>query len=180
MEKNHYVPILLGTSRKKSLSESIAKFVTHEAERFGFESNLISPRDHLEYPVTARAGIEMKKRVPWHQTMNRASALIIVSPEYNHGYPGELKLMLDMLFEEYRNKPVIVMGVSSGKLGGARMVENLLPVLISLNMHPLKNSIYFSEVEKILSERGTVKSEKYKKKVKNTLEKLQETLERKE
>lgn len=174
MEKNYYIPILLGTARKNSVSEKIAKIVCHETQRFGFESNVISPRDHIEYPVTVRAGIEGKKKIPWQQTMNTASGLIIVTPEYNHGYPGELKLMLDMLFEEYRNKPVFVIGVSDGPWGGARVVENLYPVLICLNMRVLKSSFYTPVADKLLTDKKGL--EEYKDKIQSALEKLQEVL----
>lgn len=61
--------------------------------------------------------------------MTRADGLVIVSPEYNHGYPGEMKLMLDQLYKEYNRKPVGICGVSSGALGGARMVEQLRLIL---------------------------------------------------
>lgn len=172
MDDKHYVPVLIGTSRKKNFSSKVAKFVCHEVQRFGFESDCIHPKDHLEFPVTARAGQEIKKRTTWHTTMNRAAALVIVTPEYNHGYPGELKLMIDMLYEEYEGKPVIVFGVSDSRMGGARVVENLLPVLAAIKMCYIRTDVYFSRVDKLLSDRGSVKSEKYKQRVEAALKKM--------
>ena len=51
--------------------------------------------------------------------MNRSDALVIVAPEYNHGYPGMLKHVLDTNLHEYVHKAVGVVGVSAG-FGGAR------------------------------------------------------------
>lgn len=177
MDDKPYIPVLLGTSRKGNLSQKVAKFVSHEAERYGFESNVISPKDHLQFPVTARAGKETKKRTAWHLTMKRAAGLIIVTPEYNHGYPGELKLMIDQLFDEYKDKPVMVFGVSSGKTGGARAVENLIPVLIEVRMRFVVSKVYFPEVQKLLSKRGTIKSKKYKELMAEKFEMFEEYLE---
>ncbi|HEX9425004.1 MAG TPA: NAD(P)H-dependent oxidoreductase, partial [Pyrinomonadaceae bacterium] len=37
----------------------------------------------------------------WRDAIIRADGLVIVSPEYNHGYPGTLKAVLDLLLREY-------------------------------------------------------------------------------
>jgi NAD(P)H-dependent FMN reductase len=67
----------------------------------------------------------------WH-----ADGFIIVSPEYNHSYPGELKMLLDMLFSQYAHKPVGICGVSSGAWGGTRMVEQLRLVCLAFHLGP--------------------------------------------
>src|SRR5205823_1623279 len=61
--------------------------------------------------------------------MSRADALVVVSPEYNHGYSGLLKHALDSCLEEYIHKAVGVVGVSAGPYGGTRGIQDLLPVL---------------------------------------------------
>jgi NAD(P)H-dependent FMN reductase len=66
--------------------------------------------------------------------MMRADALVIVTPEYNHGYPGLLKHALDSNLKEYIHKAVGIVGVSAGPWGGTRVVENLLPVLRELGL----------------------------------------------
>jgi hypothetical protein len=66
--------------------------------------------------------------------MLRADGLAIVVPEYNHGYPGILKHVLDSNLKEYIHKPVGLCGVSAGGFGGTRVVESLLPVMRELGM----------------------------------------------
>ena len=51
--------------------------------------------------------------------MNKADALVVVSPEYNHGYSGLLKHVLDSCLKEYIHKAVGIVGVSAGPFGGS-------------------------------------------------------------
>jgi NAD(P)H-dependent FMN reductase len=60
------------------------------------------------------------KEPKFSATIERCDGLIIVTPEYNHGYPGLLKHALDMNLKEYIHKAVGICGVSAGPFGGAR------------------------------------------------------------
>ena len=63
-------------------------------------------------------GLDIKDQFPqWRDTIIRADGLVIVTPEYNHGYPGALKSVLDLLLKEYVHKAVAFVGVSAGRLG---------------------------------------------------------------
>jgi NAD(P)H-dependent FMN reductase len=64
----------------------------------------------------------------------RADGLVIVSPEYNHGYPGALKSVLDLLLKEYIHKSVAFAGVSAGPWGGTRVIEAMLPIARELGL----------------------------------------------
>lgn len=64
----------------------------------------------------------------------QADGIVIVTPEYNRGYPGLLKYVLDTNLKEYIHKAVGICGVSAGGFGGARVIENLLPVLRELGL----------------------------------------------
>jgi NAD(P)H-dependent FMN reductase len=66
--------------------------------------------------------------------VNEADALIFVVPEYNHSFPGLLKHVLDTNLKEYIHKAAGVCGVSAGPFGGARMIQNFLPVLREVRM----------------------------------------------
>lgn len=104
--------------------------------------------------------------------MARADGMIIVSPEYNHGYPGELKMMLDEAFKEYHQKPAAICGVSNGGLGGARMAEVLRIVLIALHMLPVSTAVYFSNIQNLFDESGAIRDESYREKVKKLFDEL--------
>jgi len=155
-----FIPVVLGTGRKGRKSEKVARFVVEQAQEYGFETQLIDVRDFAT-PVTIAVGEGSNKEKQWSETMQRADGLIIVAPEYNHGYPGELKIFLDKLRKEYQRKPVSICAVSAGGLGGARMVEQLRLVAIELQMVPIHNAVYFSKVRELFDEKGKIKEKWY-------------------
>ena len=82
-------------------------------------------------------------------------------PEYNHGYPGLLKHALDTNLEEYIHKAVGICGVSAGPFGGARMIENLLPVLRELGLVTIFNDVNFSHIGDVFDDNGKLLDEAF-------------------
>lgn len=161
-----FIPILLGTARKGRQSEKAARFVLEEAKRYGqFETQLIDP---INFGLARTDDTKTSKKAKkFSQIINRADGLIVVSPEYNHGMPGELKMTLDQLYKEYNHKPIGICGVSGGPMGGARMVEQLRLVSIELQMVPINTAVYFSNVKSLFDEQGKIKdAETYRKTLK--------------
>src|SRR3989338_3435833 len=151
-----FIPILLGSGREGRQSEKAANFVLHEAQAYGqFETQLIDARDFALSRTDNTVGSTDAKA--FSELIKRADGLIIVAPEYNHGYPGELKLVLDQLYKEYNRKPLGICGVSSGMLGGGRMVEQLRLVAIELQMVPIRNAVYFPMVKNLFDGDGNIK-----------------------
>ena len=126
------------------------------AKRAGVTTELIDVAA-LDFP-TDDAG-ESIKDPSFSDKMNRADALIIVSPEYNHGYPGVLKHVLDTNLKEYIHKAAGVVGVSSGVLGGARVIENLIPVLRELGLVAIFWDVNFTNVHSRFDESGRLTDE---------------------
>lgn len=146
------IPVLLGTAREGRESERPAKYIHRLLQEKGVESALVDPRDYHE-----KKSFEKEHVQPWSDIMKRADALVIVTPEYNHSYPGPLKEMIDALYEEYARKPVAICGVSSGAFGGARVIEQLKPVMIELHMCPIRESVYFPAVQDLFNEKGNIR-----------------------
>jgi NAD(P)H-dependent FMN reductase len=59
------------------------------------------------------------------EKVKQASAVIIVTPEYNGGYPASLKNVVDLLYNEWRRKPIAIAAVSDGQFGGTQVVTSL-------------------------------------------------------
>ncbi len=165
-----YIPIILGTARLGRQSEKAAKFVLGETRKAKIESEIIDVRDYrMEATDNSQESAKAKKLA---EKIIKADGLIIVSPEYNHGYPGELKMMLDLLYQQYFYKPVGICGVSSGGLGGARMVEQLRQVLIEFHMAPIREAIYFSIIQECFNEDGSIKDKTFHDRIKKFLDEL--------
>jgi NAD(P)H-dependent FMN reductase len=127
-----FVPVILGTQRTGRMSEHAARAVLAELEqRPGVATELI---DAATLPIPSDEAGEAAKDPEFAEKVNRADALVLVAPEYNRGYPGLLKHVLDTNLAEYVHKAVGVVGVSAGIFGGARVIENLLPVLRELGL----------------------------------------------
>jgi len=154
-----FIPVILGTARKGRMSEFAARLVCAElAQRPGIETELIDIRS-LPLPVDD-AG-EAIKHPEFSSKMNRADALAIVSPEYNHGYSGLLKHVLDSCLKEYIHKAAGVVGVSAGPFGGARGIEDLLPVLRELGLVTIFWDVNFSSVQTVFNADGKLLDQAY-------------------
>ena len=91
----------------------------------------------------------------------------------DNGYPGELKMFLDNAYAEYERKPVAICGVSSGPVGGARMVEQLKLVLSAFQMMIINAVVYFVNVNDLFDTSGTIQNREYwEKRVNGMLDEL--------
>jgi NAD(P)H-dependent FMN reductase len=164
------IPVILGTPRKGRMSEHAAKLVhSRVAARDGVTSELIDVAT-LEIPVDD-AG-EQAKNDAFSETMNDADGLVIVSPEYNHGYPGLLKHVLDTNLKEYVHKAVGVVGVSAGIFGGARMIQNLVPVMRELGLVQIFWDVNFTLVATRFDESGKLLDESFLPRIDKFLDEL--------
>ena len=169
MTEKLFIPVLLGTSRPGRRSEMVAKFVVEETKTYGLETEFLDIKD---FPIGNIIDLtETTKR--WRELMTKADGLIIVAPEYNHGYSGELKMLLDLAYQEYNRKPLGICGVSTGPLGGSRMVEQLRLVAVELQMVPIRNAVYFGLVQDLFGEDNQMKDpELWRKKLLTVLEEM--------
>lgn len=144
-----FIPVILGTSRKDNMSEKAAAYIVEVLKfRNDIEVQLIRPEEYT-HGYTIPSWEETELTTPWKDIVKKAKAFIIVTPEYNHGYPGELKLLLDQELAGYLGKPVGLCGVSAGGFGGTRVVEQLTQVVRELGMIVLSYSLYFPKVKEI-------------------------------
>lgn len=165
-----YIPLILGTVRKGRKSKHCADFVySHLSERDNITTEYIDLRD-LQLP-TDDAGEQIK--IPeFSKKMKDADGLVIVVPEYNHGYPGMLKHALDTNLKEYIHKAVGLVGVSAGGFGGARVIEHLLPSLREMGMTATFTDLNFSSVGKVFDDSGKLLDESFHERAENFLDEL--------
>ena len=108
----------------------------------------------------------------WRNAIIRADGLVIVAPEYNHGYPGVLKSVLDLLLKEYIHKAVGLVGVSAAPWGGTRVVEACLPMVRELGLAVTFSDLNFPLVQNKFDENGVLLDETYHKHAKVFLDEL--------
>jgi len=164
-----YIPVILGTSRQGRMSQFVAEFVMTELAKYaGITTELI---DITSIPLTNGAGEDIKDP-QFSEQCDRADAFVIIAPEYNHGYPGLLKHVLDTNLKEYIHKAVGIVGVSSGPFGGTRVVQNLLPVMRELGLVTIFWDGNFSQVQKTFDESGRLLDEAYHRRMEKFIREL--------
>jgi len=138
------IQIIIGSTRPNRFSEKPARWLFDLAKgRTDFEVELLDLRDYpLPFfdeamPPRALKGVhsnEVAKR--WAAKVGEGDGYIIVTPEYNHGYPAVLKNALDTTYFEWNGKPVAF--VSYGGAMGVRSVEQFRQVAVELQMYSIE------------------------------------------
>jgi NAD(P)H-dependent FMN reductase len=170
MERSLFIPVILGTARQGRQTENVARFVLEQTKkRADVETELIDVRD---LPMKLDDAGEQMKDQKFSAAIERCDGLIIVTPEYNHGYPGLLKHALDMNLKEYIHKAVGICGVSAGPFGGARVIEALLPVMRELGLVTIFWDVNFGNVQTIFDEQGNLLDRNYVRRVDKFLNEL--------
>src|SRR5436853_1125586 len=165
-----FIPVILGTARQGRESEHAAKFVFEQTKkRAGVETEFIDVRT---LPMRLDDAGEQMKDLKFSATIERCDGLIIVTPEYNHSFPGLLKHALDMNLKEYVHKAVGICGVSAGTFGGARVIEQLLPVLREPGLVTIFEDVNFGRIGSVFDEQGKLLDEKFVRRVDGFLNEL--------
>lgn len=166
------IPVLLGTNRKQRKSAAVAHWLVGEMEkRPEMRPRLFDVADfHLPQDDY---GQELKQSFPeWRDAIVQADGLVIIAPEYNHGYPGSLKAVLDLLLREYVHKAVALVGVSAGPWGGTRVIEAMVTMCRELGLAVTFSDLNFPFVQKTFDEEGQLLDQAFEKRAKDFLDEL--------
>lgn len=170
-----FIPVVLGTAREGRVSERVALFLAkHMGEHSEIETELVDVREYnytATVPPWGIGGADVKP-TKWKDVSERADGFLLVVPEYNRGYPGELKLLLDSLHDAYDKKPALICGVSGGIFGGRSLVEHMRPVLAELKMVPVRGGIYVGRAKETFDEKGGVLDAEFTKRADSKIEEL--------
>jgi len=162
-----YIPIIAGSTRRDRQSIKVARFVLAKLQqRRGVETELLDLLE-LNSPIMEERLHRRDDPPPglreYAQKIARANSLIIVTPEYNNGYPGVLKNALDYLLPEYERKPIGIVTVSAGGFGGVNCLAQLRLVTLGMGAFPIPESLTISRVRDSFSEDGTPNEAAYEK-----------------
>jgi NAD(P)H-dependent FMN reductase len=173
------IQVIMGSTRQGRFGEKPAKWIFEELKKKeNVEAELIDLRDYpLPFfdepmsPATSKGKYTNETAIKWAKKVGEADGYIIVTPEYNHGYPAVLKNALDYVYKEWNNKPVGFVSYG-GVSGGTRSVQQLRQVVIELQMVPIRNGIHIPMYWTNLDEKGELKTDSLKENAENFLNQL--------
>jgi NAD(P)H-dependent FMN reductase len=149
----HRLQIIVGSTRPTRAADRVFPWVVERAsEHAAFDVELLDLRDwqlpfFQEHLGTIGDFADPTYSDPvvkaWNTKVAEGDAYLIVTAEYNHSVPGELKNAIDSVFVSFalRNKPVAFVGYSGGIAAGTRAVEHLALITIEAEAVPLRNTV---------------------------------------
>ena len=128
------IGLVYGSTRAGRFCDTVARWAAGQVgAREGFAL------EHIDPAATESGGkvLALKQRVA------ACDAFIVVTPEYNHGYPAPLKELIDSFGPEWHAKPVAFVSYG-GISGGLRAVEQLRLVFAELHAVTIRDSVSFA------------------------------------
>jgi len=145
------IAIILGSGRQGRMCDVVAEWTSRQLKAAGgFDVQLVDP---LRLDATAHGRHHEGGHREIAGKLAKAEGFIVVTPEYNHSFTGELKLLLDTFGPEWRDKPVGFISYG-GISGGLRAVEHLRQVFAELRAVGLRDTVSFAGVWSRFSKDG--------------------------
>lgn len=157
MSETITIAVITGTTRAKRLSPNAARYIADYGRRLpGVEIIYVDP---VNFHLPGDGNDPEGKDPRYTAIVEKADAFFIITPEYNHSFPGSLKRLLDSELAYYNHKPVAIAGVSNGNWGGVRAVEQLCLAIRELGLVVMSWDMYFPYIQNIFDEQGTMNEE---------------------
>jgi len=173
------IGLIVGSTRQARMGERVARWVQRAAANR--PSMSIHWIDLVEwtfpyYPHTtptkvAERSYQDERERAWAELVGRMDGFIIVTPEYNHGYPAGLKNALDYAYVGWNRKPVAFVSYG-GSAGGVRAVQQLRQVAVELQLASIRDEVNIPFIGRALDEHGDPKDEFHRKRIDAVLTEL--------
>ncbi|MBI2731071.1 MAG: NAD(P)H-dependent oxidoreductase [Sphingobacteriales bacterium] len=144
--------VISGTNRNGSNTEKVARLYVELLAEKGIKANYLS-----------MVGLNVLQRNPDFDAIERdilipSEKFIFISPEYNGSIPGVLKAMIDIsdIRKVWWGKKALLTGVSTGRAGNLRGMEDLTGILNYLKMFVHPNKLPISVVDKLMNIDGVI------------------------
>jgi NAD(P)H-dependent FMN reductase len=147
METPIKVGLVYGSTRPGRFCDTVARWTAGQiAAREGFAVETIDP-----------AVVESSSIGSLNERVAACDAFVVVTPEYNHGYPAPLKALIDSFGPEWHAKPVAFVSYG-GISGGLRAVEQLRLVFAELHAVTIRDSVSFAGAWEQFDANGALRS----------------------
>ena len=171
-----YIPVILGSTRRGRQSLRVARFVLARLQKVANVETEMLDLAEYDFPIMEER-LRMRDDPPprlaeFGDKLARAESIVIVTPEYNNGYPGVLKNALDYFLPEYRRKPIGIVPVSAGPWGGLNCLAQLRLVTLGMGAFPIPASMPVARVQASFDDAGNPIDTSYEKRVQSFFDEL--------
>ncbi|HUZ69384.1 MAG TPA: NAD(P)H-dependent oxidoreductase [Candidatus Saccharimonadales bacterium] len=154
--------VIIGSTRQHRFAPTVEQwFMSRTAERSDMNFAVADLRDwmfhYYDAPLPASRAQYDDESQRWAEVVGASDGFVIVTPEYNHGYPAILKSALDAVYHEWVRKPVAFVSFG-GWSGGVRAVEQLRQVAVELQMAPTRASVVIQFAPRVFDADGTLQN----------------------
>ncbi len=153
--------VIIGSTRPGRAGLSIAEWFVDRARRHGDFEVQVADLAEINLPLLDEPNHPRLRRYTrqhtkdWSARIERSDAIVLVTPEYNYGYPAAVKNAIDYLHEEWRDKPVGFVSYG-GLAAGTRAVQQLKQVVTTLRMVPVVESVNIPFHSQYIDDEGRV------------------------
>jgi NAD(P)H-dependent FMN reductase len=135
-----HVAIIIGSNRSGRFGPVVGRWFAGLAEEHeGLRPDVIDLGD-LEVPSVLGVSEDHERLSHVTAVLERADGFVVVTPEYNHSFPGTLKNFIDLHFTQWQAKPVGFVSYG-GRAGGQRAVEHLRQVFPELHAVTIRETV---------------------------------------
>ncbi len=151
MSETSRLVVLIGSVREGRFGPVAGAWVAERArDHGGFEVDVVDLAD-VEIPLVLPAESPKSAGAAYPRPagmadltarLDAADAFVVVTPEYNHGYPASLKAAIDWHFTQWTAKPVAFVSYG-GAAGGRHAVLHLENVFTELHAVTIRDGLSF-------------------------------------
>ncbi len=153
-----HIAIISSSVRRERKSHRVALYFQNYLQENNLASTEILDLKEYGFPVFNSTIKTMQNPaenvLEFAGKIKAAEGIIIVTPEYNGGFPASLKNVIDLLYDEWHGKPISICTVSSGPFGGTQALVSLQFTLWKIGAWTVTNMFCVSNVDKTFDDLG--------------------------
>jgi NAD(P)H-dependent FMN reductase len=158
-----HIVIISASVRTARVSHRVALYLQDYLTRQQLASAEIADLNAYKFPLFSERfshqANPVAEVVGFRNKILAADGIIIVTPEYNGGYPASLKNVIDLLYTEWYRKPISIATVSDGSFGGTQVITSLLFTLWKIKAWVVPPSLPVPNANIAFTEDGKAKEE---------------------
>lgn len=171
--------VIIGSVREGRVADKVTNWALKQMEQEDIELDVVDLKDiklpfyyEPTLPVIANGQYDNLEATAWAKRVAEADAFIMITPEYNHGYPASLKNAIDWVAQGWYHKPIGFISYG-GISGGIRAVQQLKQVVLEVRMHPVHDNVYIPFVSQAFDESGNPTSDNLNNNLKSLVNEIQ-------